>query len=148
MPNFYAKTTFFLRCSEVSKNSVTRKNPFGRHISLDPEPQFTEAQYPVFEAQVPFSKEQVPHSKEHVPLCEEQVPLSEAQVPLSEGQVPSLKHKCLLLRHKCLPLRQKCHLLRCIFMMQLELLLSNIIYSHFYRTILINVFSRHILSKI
>ena len=39
MPNFYAKTPFCLRCWEVSKNSVTRKNPNGRHISLDSEPQ-------------------------------------------------------------------------------------------------------------
>ena len=39
MPNFYAKTPSCLRCWEVSENSVTRKNPNGRHISLDSEPQ-------------------------------------------------------------------------------------------------------------
>ena len=39
MPNYYAKTNFGLRCWEVSKNSETKKNPFGRHISLDSEPQ-------------------------------------------------------------------------------------------------------------
>ena len=39
MLNFYAKTAFCLRCWEVSENSVTRKNPFGHHISLDSEPQ-------------------------------------------------------------------------------------------------------------
>ena len=37
MPNFYAKTPFCLRCWEVSENRVRRKNPFGRHISLDSE---------------------------------------------------------------------------------------------------------------
>ena len=40
MPNFYAKTPFCLRFWEVSENSVTRKNPNGRHISLDSEPQY------------------------------------------------------------------------------------------------------------